>query len=608
MNINSKNAINYNTPLSTRETKEKDREKSDSLKETLGEIREGRENESAKAQTAAARQSDELDVRREKKKAIEEKRRAALKEQGIEDPADIIFNMSKKLAERTLKTSQKLTQSTQENLKEIIEKQIQNDFHQKTADTLFLSKDASPVYQKMASDLQQKNKDIAQKNDRQLSEDQYKQERAQDQKPIPKAAEKPLPKTSVAANREKVTHYLQLLAQNLVSPDGKKTEEMRHTKESLLATGVSPSKLSQLETTVNSVIYKDIRKQLKKSFTELALTMDKKSFTPDQLKSGDIYHKIEEYAIDKGAVGDGRVTVKEIKADAKKDLQAFVSYELDNAVMETKAKGGSIQDLIREFDKFNRIAGIAQFDSMNYIRSVQKKLEDWGLNDFQRPEELKGVIDTAHQPVINPDAGGGSKNQQQQQHQSESNEDELRMLALQLGVKQDFASTIDLNLKIMSLKRKMSREGTHTDAQIQKIIQEGQALAKVKLHALMRESLEEKASISDVKSPAFKLAHKKYKNAIKGLKKLDALPPKNDIEIIRDQINTNMFSIIREEYMKVKIQIEAMKDNIQLKRKEKDYRMLLERLKAESNIKESIEPKTSKMLRFSADNKIAEAA
>ena len=68
----------------------------------------------------------------------------------------------------------------------------------------------------------------------------------------------------------------------------------------------------------------------------------------------------------------------------------------------------------------------------------------------------------------------------------------------------------------MSVKRKMGREGTHTDAQIRKILEEGQALAKVKLNALMQESLEEKASTSDIKSPAFRLAHKKYKNAISG--------------------------------------------------------------------------------------------
>jgi hypothetical protein len=609
MQVNSKTAINYNTPLAPKDVK--DREKSESLKDVVEEAKEGKHHEAADAEIGAKEADDR--IRRDKKKAVDEKRKAALKEQGVHDPADLIFDMSKKLADQALKASQKFSPATQENLKDIIDRQIQNDSQEKTKDTIFISKDARPAYQKVTDELIQKNRQLNQQRAEQSKQDQRFQQRegiTQNQAVAAKAGETvvDLKKNSLAANKEKVTHYLQLLAQNLVTPDQKKLDEMRHTKESLLSTGVSPGKLSQLESTVSGVIYKDIRKQLKTSFTQLALAMDKKAFTPDQLKLGDIYHKIEEYAMDKGAIGEGRVRVSEVKADAKKDLQAYVSYELDNAIMETRSKGGSIQELVKEFDKYNKIAGIAQFNSGAYIRTVQKKLEDWGLNDFERPEELKGVIDTNHQPVINPDAGGsGSKNQQNQQ-QPQSSEDELRTLALQLGVKQDFASMIDLNLKIMAIKRKMGREGTHTDAQIRKILEEGQALAKVKLNALMQESLEEKASTSDIKSPAFRLAHKKYKNAIKGLKKLDALPSRDDIIAIRDQINTSMFSIIREEYMKVKIQIEALKDNVQLKRREKDYRQLLERLKAESNIKEAIEPRTSKVLRFSADNKIAEAA
>jgi len=336
--------------------------------------------------------------------------------------------------------------------------------------------------------------------------------------------------------------------------------------------------------------------------------MDKKNFTIDQLKLGDVYDKIEAYAINKGTVNAEGGSLQDVKTSAKQDLQSFVSYELDNAIMETRTTGGDIQDLVREFDKYNRIAGIAHFNTGAYIRTLQKKLEDWGLNDFERPEALRGVIESDHIPALNQDGGSGSKNQQHTPNHSEESEDELRTLIIQKGVKQDIASLIELSLQIMSIKRKMKREGTHTDAQIQQIIKEGQALAKVKLMALLKESLEEKASISDIKSPAFKLAHKKYKNAIKGLKNLDSLPPKNDIIVLRDQINTTMFSIIREEYLKIKVNLESMKNNIYLMRKEKEYLELLGRLKAESNIKEPLDPTSSTTIRFSSNHNIIEAA
>ena len=75
---------------------------------------------------------------------------------------------------------------------------------------------------------------------------------------------------------------------------------------------------------------------------------------------------------------------------------------------------------------------------------------------------------------------------------------------------------------------------------------------------------------------------------------------------IRDQVNSAMFSIVKEEYLKIGVHLEANPGDVFLSRKRKEYKAILNRLKGESKLSESME--TSHSVTFSSETSIIEAA
>ena len=84
--------------------------------------------------------------------------------------------------------------------------------------------------------------------------------------------------------------------------------------------------------------------------------------------------------------------------------------------------------------------------------------------------------------------------------------------------------------------------------------------------------------------------------------------PKDELKSLRDQVNRALFSITKEEYIRLEIKIDMEPNNRSLVTKRKTYLAILERLKEESKIAEDIRPKLFQDMNFSSDTKVIEAA
>lgn len=407
----------------------------------------------------------------------------------------------------------------------------------------------------------------------------------------------------VRPQQEMVKQYVLAFAETLIRPDQtQKKQAARDVRDRLISSGYSPKQLIAVEQNAQQLIRQDLRKRVKEGFVQFALSYSKE-VSPELVKIHKQFEALEKMGFETGSVSnDGLPSSKDVKDEAKAELRAVVSGELDRELMEAKLKGGDIKDLIRAFNKFNELATVVKFDANSYIKGFQAKLEDLGLNHFEAPVSNRGQMDT--------DSGGGKQREPEvvlDVDALESLEDKLRVLFMKKNMTAGFVSTIENKLQIMSVQNKLKKAGALTDELIAKLQEEGNAMAKTKFAALLSESLEEKASLSVLSGPAYDLVKKKLKTAMRGLKDLGQTLKKEEMLHLRDEINRHMFSVVKEEFLKIDALLGSNPADPRLTQHRNTLLAHLERLKKETQIKEDIRPQILQNLQV-AESSVVEAA
>ena len=415
----------------------------------------------------------------------------------------------------------------------------------------------------------------------------------------------PLPTPTAKETQEALTKYLSNFSEGILRDNKAKKDQARQTRDSLLTKGISPRQITGLETTVRQVIRQDLKRKLKDNFIKLAMSYDSKKLSQDMMVHSDAFSQIADQAGLRGVFGSGRNSLKGIKDEAKEELKFVVTDSLDSAIMETKVNGGSAEDLVKAFNKLNDMADIARFNPSEYMKHLNQKINDWGLSDFTRPDVL-GVLDT--------DMSSGSDQSDQQQKEKtpqtelEFLEDDIRALYVQRAVKGTFKSYISSGLSLRKLVRKMKQAGVYSEEKLDDLRQEGESFAKFRLFDLVKESLEERATLPELKGPAFRLVQQKYKHAMKRLKALGSPISTREVRAMRNQINEDMFGIIREEFLRVESRLETLKTDVYLIKKHKELLGILKRLKKESKLAVPIRPEGQRAIVSLGENSIVESA
>ena len=409
--------------------------------------------------------------------------------------------------------------------------------------------------------------------------------------------------TQVRPQQEMVKQYVMAFAETLIRPDQtQKKQSARDIRDRLISSGYSPKQVIVVEQNAQRVIRQDLRKRVKEGFIQFALSYSKE-ISPELVKIHKQFDALEDMGFETGAVTkDGLPSSKDVKAEAKSELRAVVSGELDRELMEAKLKGGDIKDLIRAFNKFNELATVVKFDANTYIKGFQSKLEDLGLNYFEAPVSNNGHMDT--------DSGGGKRRDPEvvlSVDEVDSLEDKLRILFMRKNMTTGFVNGIENKLQIMSVQGKLKKAGALTEDSVAKLQEEGAAMATTKFAALLGEALEEKASLSVLDGPTYDLVKKKLKTALRGLKDLGKSPKKEEMLHMRDEVNRHMFSVVKEEFLKIEALLGSSPADPRLTQHRNTLLAHLERLKKETQIKEDIRPQILQNLQV-AESSVVEAA
>ncbi len=408
---------------------------------------------------------------------------------------------------------------------------------------------------------------------------------------------------TLAQSKELLKNYLSAFSEALINQTPQKKQEVQKLKQALEKLNVPVKVVQNLEGKAQTFIRNDIKKNLKQEFTRMALLYSK-NMTAEMLENGSKYDKFRELGKKYGLLDDKESEMSDFKKEAKEELQTVVASELDQSIVQTKLATTSTQELIKAFNQFNELSGIVGFDGNAYMRKLGKKMEDLGLTYFMNPTP-PGALDTQSQ-------GRGKQSQGQSSESSGEGmdimEEDLRTLFMVQCIKRDVKSVFSTRYRIYKLKSAMKKSGKYTDEKVKKLQEEGEALAKLKLMALLKESFEERATLSSLRGPAFELVKKKLKMALGGLKMLGVKLSKETINGIRDQVNKTVFTIVKEEYIKVEVYLQADSKNVHWIQKRKEYLAILIRLKQESRITEEIQPQQFRNIHLSSEVKIVEAA
>jgi len=553
------------------------------------------------------------------------------------DVKDLVEQFMDKTTDLPVKERQsKVSKRVKEEMTEKIKEHFRNEFKDKSQDSVKLSINALQQQAKESQQMQQ-SKQVQQQVGQQNLQEQVARQAPKVAAPI-LAGTKKSQKLSVrqdgtvedfeahqkesnqtvenakiskeVKNRHierSVKNYISAYADALVTGDPKKKRESKALGKDAEKTGYPLKKIRLLEANTERIIRSDLRGRIKEAFTNMALTYTPGKMSHDLLKSSRHLQALTNIAEEQNVFGPGRGSFVDQGAEAKEELNSFVADELDKSLIAAKVNSDDPAALVKAFNDFNTLAGLTKFDSGAYMRTFNQKLEDLGLHYFEDPDK-RGGLDTQ-----SGGAGAGSQGQQQQQQQEQylaqsDSEQELSNLYMKLAIRSDFKSQIELRLKIKRLQSGLQKTGSLKDEDIARLKTEGEALAKIKLTDLLYESLEERATLPVLAGPQFNLIKQKRKMALKGLKRMGETLPKGEVRSMQNKINKAMFTIVKEEYLKTEVALEASPANVGLMRQKKDYVALLERLKSESDIREEIKPKMFGNMTFSSNTNVIEAA
>lgn len=400
---------------------------------------------------------------------------------------------------------------------------------------------------------------------------------------------------------ESMQQFMTSFSEGIIMDDPKKKKESEDIKQQLQSKGVSTKIIKNMESQVQKILHSDLKKMMKQNFIKTAFSYDPKNLTRDMLNDFEGFKQLEKLSDELGLFGPGREKAEAIKQDAREEVQDFIRNELDRSLAEARLKTDNPQEIIKAFDKLNNLASFSRFNPGEYMQYFHRKLDDMGLNYFANPNAA-GQMD-------NDNSDNNQRRKKRPSLELEEGlplEDTLKRLYIKRYVVHGFKEGVKLNWDIMRTENKLKKAGK--GALIESIKKQIQGTAKLKLMFMLRDTFEERATLVELKGPQYDINRKNLKTTLKGLKSLGVDIPKSQLEELRDQSNKAIFSIIKEDYIKVEIHLEASPKNALLLSKKKQYVKILERLKSESDIQESIKPKLMQDLNFLSDVNIIEAA
>lgn len=406
---------------------------------------------------------------------------------------------------------------------------------------------------------------------------------------------------------EALTFYSDLYRRNLMT-ENKNLNELKEIENNLIKKyEFTARNIRDIQLAVKKTVKIEIRDKIKEAIVNKQLAANNKI---DTLTADTKLNRFTDYFVsnlllggtDFGGFDDTfQGLIDKAMYFASKDLANFSVEELQYFVTkESLAKDKDKSLKIKEFE--------SKVNELNSITNNPKITEEWAqiameafMKDFGLAKEKMDLHrnDTVG-TNINAMAGEANTGGQQQRekpfhgYEFDSKDEKdiflnrLRALYLQKALNPGMKGVLKTEFKLRRLKNGLLRMGILTDVLNEQVKKEAELIAMERTREMLNEALEERASMYVLKGPAFQLIEDKIKGILRNAEKLGQEIGAEEFLNARDKINHKIYELTKKEMGLIEVRL-SDQDFPQLVVKYRDMQKLIERLKAESNIRDEYE-------------------
>ena len=404
------------------------------------------------------------------------------------------------------------------------------------------------------------------------------------------------------AKEELISKYTEHYRKYLMLPSKDLDGLMKNEEQLLKEFGLTSRQIKDVQQAVKKVIKQEIRGKIEDAIIQKQLSVGNKM---DSLTADTRLNKFTDYFVsnlllggqDFGGFDDNfQGMVNKAMYFASKNLANFSVEEMEHFVTHesldpSKTKTDKIKDFEVKVNELNSITNNPKVTEEWAQTAMEVFMKDYGLakEKINLPEQTTGTAVN----IMSGGAGFGQGNQQKQKHGYEfDSKDEkdiflnrLRALYLQRALNPGMSTSLKTEFKMRKLKNGLMRMGVFTEVLNEQVQKEATEIAKDRTMDMLREALEERASLYDLKGSAYDLLENKIKGVLKNADKLGLEISSEEFNKIRDEINYKMLETTKKQMELMEVRLSEF-DFPQLVLKYREMQKLVDRLKNESGIQD----------------------
>ncbi len=383
--------------------------------------------------------------------------------------------------------------------------------------------------------------------------------------------------------------YAQSMAKYFLSQSNQEKRNMDRIKQDLKEQGVSNQKLTHMHERVGNLVRQQVMMGLKH-------TLLKKWFS-DERSLGQLFSErehvglLQKAAQNKGLGGEDFGNYKGGLGEAlgdeantmRKQLIDFVFHEVESAAIyqHVNEDDASFMKTAKQLESLSKTA-VLNYSIADVIKKMNRTIENVGLTHFIPPDAMEQSFS-----FMEGDERRKKESPTFYLDEEDMLTDQLRHLLMLKALNPGIGSRLKLMFQAAGVKRSLHQLVGWTDEKENQIQKEAVFLARFQLREKLRNLFTEQASLIQLKGPNFDHIKTQKEVLLNAMEHLGCAMSQAQLDQLRDDVNREMFPVIKEELHRVDIQ-EDIRQNMHKNQKRKHLIQVLNRLKAETHIIDDI--------------------
>jgi len=394
--------------------------------------------------------------------------------------------------------------------------------------------------------------------------------------------------------------FLRLSSEFLTSQSPEVKTRLDKKRKELMEKGISSEVLDSIEKNTDKKVGQDLLSIMKDAIIKKSISGPK---LVQQMLAEQNFKEVMELILEKNQAPDVNFgqnflsglkgAMEEAKLRGQKEMQLFVAEELKRKMIERlldenpKAEGKHNQEVLNLIDFAKKIG----FNLSAFLKEWQIDKIDEGL--FLLDEKTENVENPEEIDIW--DEG--------REETEELLLNRMRALFMQKAVHQTMKTDLEISFKMRNVKKGLVRLGIYTDDLVNKVKGEAENVAKIKIVEMLQDAFLDRATYPQLAGSSFRLTEKKIEALWKNAEKLGLGLSEMEFRNMLDDANRKIFALTRDELNILRYQIEIVEAQLKspeygnkvlpqlnlYRSKAQQMLKLLQRLKEESEIKDSID-------------------